>query len=133
MRENRTISKEVTLIAEDLIYNDPSFKYIKDSEVKIIYLVSDATPKKDGGLKLGICELVPDKYRWAIDADFTITLFAPNVEDSELNEEQLRILVKHELMHVGLNGDKCFIVPHNVQDFYAIIEEYGVGWDAPKS
>ena len=71
--------------------------YIKDSQVKIIYLESDST-KKDGRerLVLGECEKVAAKNLWAITSDFTITLFMNNLVG--FSEEQIKTVMFHELL-----------------------------------
>ena len=57
-------------------------------------------------------------------------MFEPNTE--RFTDDQLRILLLHELMHVGIekdgNEEKYRIVPHDVEEFKAIIERYGVDW-----
>ena len=52
----------------------------------------------------------------------------------KLAEEQKKLLMLHELMHIGIKYDKQgeltpFIVPHSVQDFRYILEKYGLDWD----
>lgn len=126
MRETRTKSEFVEDIAVKLIQEDPELEYIKNSNVKIIYLVSDLAKKSGQMVVNGQCEKVADKYRWAIDADFTITLFTPNTVG--MDDTQLMILVKHELLHIGIDGDKYGIAPHTLQDFKSIVREYGVDW-----
>ena len=47
-------------------------------------------------------------------------------------DEQLEILLLHELLHIGIqwdgNEETYSIIPHDVEDFRAIIERYGIGW-----
>ena len=47
-------------------------------------------------------------------------------------EEQLRILIRHELHHVGIEytdlGLKYYIVPHDVEEFWEIIHDHGLEW-----
>ena len=71
------------------------------------------------------------KYKWGIPCDFTITVFEPNVEG--MTDEQMRILIFHELLHVGItfNSDgteSYFIVPHDLEDFKLIVDRYGTDW-----
>lgn len=75
----------------------------------------------------GQCEKIADKYKWGIPCDFTITIFEPNIIG--WTDEQLRILIFHELLHVGVDGDRLFIVPHDLEDFRVIIDEFGVDWN----
>lgn len=120
--DSRTISDEYAKIGAELIKKEPSLQWIAESDITIVYLSSTAELKKGGKLILGQCEKIPDKYKWAIPADFTITLFEPNI--TGISKEQLKILILHELLHVG-NGE---IIPHDVEDFRMIIDRYGLDW-----
>ena len=57
--------------------------------------------------------------------DFIITFYA---DSAGIGEEYLKILMRHELMHIGYDGEKRYIVPHDCEDFKAIIRDYGVDW-----
>ena len=130
--EHRAINDNYRTIAEELIEQEPELAYIKDSRAHIAYLESDST-KKDGKDKmvLGECEKVQAKNKWAIDYDFTITLFKNNLVG--LSEEQIRIVLFHELLHVGIelgpDGEETYSVnKHDLEDFKAIIDRYGTDW-----
>ncbi len=135
--EHRKINENYRQIAEELIKNEPALKSIKDSRVRIIYLESDSS-KKAGGDKLvhGECEKVAPKNQWAIHADFTITLYVQN--NIGLSEEQIKILLFHELLHIGVeikeDGDELYsTVPHDLEDFKYIIDRFGTTWCGIKS
>lgn len=135
MMENRSINEEYSQIAHDLIENEPILNDIKESEVTILYLSSDYEKKSKGKMVCGECEKIPDKYKWSIPADFTITIYEPNVIG--FTDEQMKILILHELLHVGIkfadNGDESyFIRPHDIEDFRQIIDKYGLDWDLPE-
>jgi hypothetical protein len=135
MMENRSINEEYSQIAHDLIENEPILNDIKESEVTILYLSSDYEKKSKGKIVCGECEKIPDKYKWSIPADFTITIYEPNVIG--FTDEQMKILLLHELLHVGIkftdNGDESyFIRPHDIEDFRQIIDKYGLDWDLPE-
>jgi len=76
--------------------------------------------KKDGRerLVLGECEKVAAKNRWAITSDFTITLFRNNLVG--LSEEQIKTVMFHELLHVGIepgaDGEETYSV-RSLQSF----------------
>ena len=95
-----------------------------------MYMSSEHEKKSNGRLVFGQCEKVPDKYKWAVPCDFTITIFEPNVE--RFSEEQLKALLFHELLHVGIhtdgNEEVYSIVPHDVEDFRIIIDRFGIDW-----
>lgn len=126
--ENRIICKEYARIGAELIETEPELAYIRDSDVSIVYLSSDLQ-KRDSKVTetLGQCEKIQSKYKWGIPCDFTITLFEPNTEG--LDDEQLRILIFHELLHIGIDFDgKTFVRPHDLEDFKVIVDRYGTDW-----
>ena len=129
--ELRKISEEYAEIGASLIATDPLLEDIRESEVTIVYLASDQEKTKSGKEVFGECEKVPDKYKWAVPCDFTITIFEPNVE--RFSKEQLEILILHELLHVGIekdgNEETYYIRPHDIEDFREIIDRYGMDWD----
>ena len=127
-REKSAVFEE---IAQKLIDTAPELAYIKNSQVRIVYLVSNQAKKAGAKVVHGECEKIPAKYRWAIPADFSITLFAPNNE--HMSEHQLEILLFHELLHIGIDeaddgGESYNIIPHDLEDFKTIIDKYGTEW-----
>ena len=128
--DKRVISQEYTEIANKLIQSEPILEYIKNSNVLITFLSSEHEKKGNKKVVYGECEKINEKYRWAVPCDFTITIFEPNVE--RFTPEQIEILILHELLHIGIeldgNEEKYFIYPHDVEDFKAIIDKYGIGW-----
>ena len=129
--DNRQINLNYTNIAFDLLMNEPSLQHIKESHAVIIYLESDYAKTSKGKLVFGQCEKVADKYKWGIPADFTITVFEPNVQ--KFTEDQIRILLHHELLHVGIDkkadGSESYsIVDHDIEDFKLILDKYGTDW-----
>ena len=128
--EKREQSSDLADLAFELINSDPMLEHIKESEVCIGYLTSDLEKMSNGNPVFGECEKVPAKYRWAIPYDFTVTIFSPNVE--RFTDEQMRILVLHELLHVDIekdgNEERYRCAPHDVEDFVAIVKKYGLRW-----
>lgn len=131
--ETRGINKEYEAIAEDLIRTEQALAYIKNSNVRIAYLQSDQL-KKNGQDRVvhGECEKVQAKNQWAINYDFTITLFYNN--NLGMTPEQIRVLLFHELLHVGIekqpDGTESYsIVKHDLEDFKYIVDRYGVNWN----
>ena len=132
--EHRAINKNYERIARELIDSEPELDYIKQSRARIIYLESDAS-KKNGTDRLvyGECEKVASKNQWAISADFTITVYTNNVIG--MSEEQIKILLFHELLHVGIDygtdgGEIYSVKKHDLEDFKVIIDKFGTDWAA---
>ena len=134
--EHRQINDNFKAIGEDLINTEPELRYIKDSRVRIIYLESDSTKKSGADVLVhGECEKIAAKNKWAIPADFTITLFVKN--NVGMREDQIRTLIFHELLHIGItpgaDGDEIYSVrDHDLEDFKVIIDRYGTDWASTK-
>ena len=130
--EHRAINTNYEEIAQELIDNEPELAYIKDSQVKIAFLESDQSKKADKDkLVLGECEKVAAKNKWAIAYDFTITLFKNNLIGLTL--DQIKIVLFHELLHVGIelgpDGTETYnVVKHDLEDFKTIIDRFGTDW-----
>lgn len=127
--DNRWINAEYQEIAQELIDERPELSDLRGADVQIILLSSEAEKKTGDRLIYGQCEKVPQKYKWGIPCDFTITIFDRNISD--FSDEQLRILIFHELLHVGIDEDKLYVKKHDLEDFKTIIDLYGTDWDRP--
>lgn len=131
MADFRQISEKYAELAHEVLWENEELTYIRVSNVTITYLSSTHEKKKAGNLVLGQCEKVADKYKWGIPCDFTITIFEPNVKG--MTDDQLKILLFHELLHVGIeeteDGEESYSVkPHDLEDFKLIIDKFGTDW-----
>lgn len=129
--EKRELNENYRKIGTQLIAKMPELAYIRESKVKIAFLQSDYEKKSNGKLVFAECEKVQDKNKWALQADFTITLYQKNI--GLFSDRQISILIFHELLHVGISerttGEVAYsIIPHDVEDFKLIIEKFGVDW-----
>lgn len=128
MSDIRHISEYYTELAKVVIEKEPELEFLKRAPITVIFLESEHKKKGKGKTILGQCEKVQEKNKWGIPADFTITIFEPNVRG--LNEEQLKILLFHEMLHIGVDYEST--APHDLEDFKVVIDRYGVDWAKPK-
>jgi hypothetical protein len=131
MSDNRQINEKYAKIGKELIDTEDVLLDIRNSHASIIYLSSDLAKTDKDRLVMGQCERVADKYKWSIPADFTITLFEPNVQDKSY--EAIRRIIFHELLHVGIDFKKdgtegYSIRAHDVEDFKELIDRWGTDW-----
>lgn len=98
--------------------------------IRIAWLASDKEKKSKGRIIFAECAKVPEKYDWCCPYDFTITVFEPNVEN--FTDEQIKILLEHEIMHIGADKEKYYVVPHDIEEFMKIIDKYGIDWQRDK-
>lgn len=128
MAETRTVTNKYNDMVQDLLQL-PALRPIKDQAVTIIFLESDYKKMMKGKKVCGLTEKVGSKHKWAIPADFTITIYTQNIQ--KFTDEQVKILLEHELMHIGVDEDrKMYVKPHDLEDFREIIDKYGAYWDA---
>lgn len=133
--DSRRLNEHYADIAKELIDSEPELEEIRFSEATICYLSSEHEKTADGKAILGQCEKIQEKYKWAIPCDFTITLFEPNIED--LSDEQIRVVIFHELLHVGIRvnnetgEEDYYIKHHDVEDFRLLIDRFGIDWANP--
>ena len=129
--DKRKLSDNLAEIADRVIAREDSLVDIRNSQATIVYLESENAKMSNGKVVHAQCEKVPDKYKWSVPADFTITVFMPNVEG--FTDEQMEILLFHELLHVGIefnaDGSESYsVVPHDYEDFKEIIDRFGTEW-----
>lgn len=131
MADNRQMNDIYAKIGEELIANEDVLLDIRNSQATIVYLSSDLEKTDKGRIVYGQCERVADKYKWSIPADFTITLFEPNIEGK--SSEAIRRIIFHELLHVGIgtskdNEEAYSVRPHDFEDFKLLIDRYGTDY-----
>lgn len=123
-------SKEWEKIGKQLLRTRKKFQALQAYHVRVAFLVSDKEKRKNGKLILGECAKVPHKYKWCVPYDFCITMYTENI--LHFTEEQKKILMYHELSHIGVNEDgnepSFYIVPHDIEEFTDIIKKYGLDW-----
>lgn len=129
--ETRTINEEYAELAARIIAEEETLTDIANSKACIVYLSSDKAKTGKEKIIHAECEKISDKYKWGIPADFTITVYEPNIEG--FTDEQLRILLFHELLHVGIEfkedgSERYYIRPHDYEDFKIITDRYGTEW-----
>lgn len=95
---------------------------------RIGYLYADKRKKHGQSLVYADTEKVNDKYKMLTNLDFIITFYEPNCIG--ISDKATETLMLNELNHVGFDAETgdCKIIPHDLEDFKNIIQEYGVEW-----
>ena len=123
-------NRKYRLIGQKLLKTLDEFREIRESGVKVAYLASGKEKKQNKKTIFAECCKVDEKYRWCCKYDFFIVVYEPNVFD--FTDNQLEILIRHELHHIGIDYSKdemtFYIVPHDVEEFWDIIREHGLNW-----
>lgn len=120
-------SRDLEKNANKIIKKLPELNYIPDFNIKIGYVKSFERKTKSGKATYADCRKVSEVYSAYLPFDFIITFYEMNI--GHLSENQLKILMWHELMHIGIGNRGFTIVPHDIEDFYSIIDVHGTRWD----
>ena len=121
-----TLSPEYEETAREIIESVPDIGYLED--VPVAYLSCDKQKISKGHRIHGECIKVPEMYRAVSRYAFLIVIYEPNC--AAFSDAQMKILIEHEMRHIGIMGDKTYIVPHDIElgEFNAISEKYGEDW-----
>jgi hypothetical protein len=120
------VSPELRRLGRKVINRFDEFSFIKAYGIKIEYLVSYEN-KNGEKITYAECRKIPEVYKAFLPYDFLITYFDRNT--STLTANQKKILMLHELKHVGLGMKGLRIIPHDIEDFSDILRKYGLKWN----
>lgn len=131
-------NEQYSLIGKDLIENEDAFELLKKHKVKIAYMESSKPAGKSKRVVLGECIKLSEKDKnlltsWRAGAipDYFIVIYKDRIKT--FSEEQIRILIMHELMHIdikeGEDGSVAFrLKKHDLEDFREIVDRFGMDW-----
>lgn len=117
---------ELDNIAKELIETYPEFESIRIHTPNILYLETEKKKSSKGKVCFGDCEKNNDKHRSIEGYDFIITFYGDALAFDKKHKKRL---MHHELLHVGVDEDRRWINPHDVEDFGVMIDTYGWNWN----
>lgn len=120
--------EQLEIIVNDLIAVEPELIYLKAGKVGVVCLRSDKCKKKDGIPVFADCEEVPEKFKWATEAMFMITVFSPNT--SLFDAKRIRVLLFQQLLKITPKEKEgeFKLRDYDVKDFSVIVKRYGADW-----
>ncbi len=123
-------SDEIRKLGESVIAEHEELAHLNHpvAPCRIGYMYCDKKKSHHGQTVFADTTKVSEMMQALTGYDFVITFYGPVVDD--LPEAPLRILMYHELLHVGYDPEtaKCCLIPHDVEDFECIITRYGIDW-----
>ncbi len=122
------VSDELRELGERVIAGMPELSYILEFEIKVGYVLSYEAKKKDGKFIAADCRKVTGTYTAFLPFDFVVTFYEPNM--SYMTDNQKKLLMLHELKHIGIGPKGLRIEPHDIEDFESILNQYGLRWNA---
>ncbi|TWH46348.1 putative metallopeptidase [Sporomusa sp. KB1] len=121
------VSEELRLLGEQVITGMPELAFILAYDIRVGYVLSYESKKKDGKIIDADCRKVTGPYKAYLPFDFIVTFYEPNM--SYMTENQRKLLMLHELKHIGIGPRGIRIEPHDVEDFQSILDKYGLRWN----
>lgn len=101
---------------------------ILDAGISVGFISSMKEKKNKTKIVLGECKKVTDLEKLYCPHDFLILIYEKNCEG--LTDEQMKILIWHELNHIGIDEKgKFFVKPHDIEEFEDIINAHGLHWN----
>jgi DNA-binding Lrp family transcriptional regulator len=124
--QDAEVNNELRLLAEKIIKKFGEFSFIKEYDIKIGYVNSY---ESKGGEKIvyADCRKLQEVYKAYLPFDYIITFYDRNT--GSLNENQKKILMLHELKHIGIGPSGLKIIQHDIEDFSDILTEFGLNWN----
>lgn len=129
MEEKDFIRDEsLEVVIDDLIQTETELIYLKAGKVGVVCLRSDKCKKKDGIPVFAECEEVPEKFKWATDAMFMITVYSSNI--SGFDARRIRILLFQQLLKITPKEKEgeFKLRDYDVKDFSVIVKRFGANW-----
>lgn len=120
-------SKDMARLGRKIISRVESLRFIAEYGIRIGYVQSWETKTKNGREVYGDCRKINPVYGAYLPFDFIITFYAANI--GHLSDNQLKILMWHELKHIGVGPRGLTLEPHDIEDFFEIIDTHGTRWD----
>lgn len=121
------VSDELRELGEKVIAKRPELSIIREFDVKVGYVLSYKAKKADGKIIAADCQKVTGSHLAFLPFDFVVTFYEPNMD--YMTENQKKILMLHELKHIGIGPRGLRIEPHDIEDFRSILFTYGLGWN----
>lgn len=119
-------SKELKKLGNKIINKFDEFSFINEYGIKIGYVLSHE--RKNGEkITYAECRKVNETYKAYLPFDFIITFYECNT--GHMSENQKKILMLHELKHIGIGLRGLKIIQHDVEDFRDILIKYGIDWN----
>lgn len=119
-------------LLQDIIAQEEDFIDIRTMEPRICVLNCDQAKKSEGRLVFADIKPVQEQYKALCEFDYILTVYERNA--ALLSPEQFKILLEHELRHIDIKNTTKGItfgtVGHDFEDFYAIVDKYGLEWSA---
>jgi predicted metallopeptidase len=123
------LAPDIEKLAKKIIKKFSRLHFINGYDIKIGYVRSYENKNKNGRATFAECRKVTPPYSAYLPYDFIITVYEPNM--AWLSDNQKKIVVYHELRHIGMGRSGFIVNPHDTEDFNSILAALGLYWSEP--
>ena len=121
------VADDLRDLAEQIIDRYPELAFIRSFDIKVGYVRSFESKNNSGRATLADCRKVTGPYQAYLPFDFVITFYEPNL--TMLTDNQRKVVMLHELMHITLTERGLAVKPHDIEDWENILSQYGLKWN----
>jgi len=122
------VADDLRELGERIIKAKPEeLHVIHDCDVKIGYVRSYERKQSKGMTVNADCRKLNGPVTAYLPFDFIVTFYEPNMD--YMTDNQRKILMLHELRHIGLGPQGLRIEPHSIEDFKDILHRFGIEWN----
>lgn len=122
MATYKEVTHEVIHLAEELIETVHPLL----SECRIGFVFRDEAGTSGGKTVLAKTGKVPDKLKPLLQDELDILIVIAEDQWTMLESEQRRALIDHELCHIAIGNSGWTTRAHDIEEFGAIIQRYGL-------
>lgn len=120
------VDNSLRAIAKEVIEENENLSNLVDIFPAIAFQYCDEEKKSNGKVVYADTEKVKPKYSALLPFFFIITFYEPSC--ANLDEDILKRLMYHELLHIGYDGDKMWVISHDLEDFRDVVGKWGINW-----
>jgi len=121
MATEYSLAPEVKRLAERVKEIRSEVSHINVDAIAFIRVEGKNSPKNK--IQPASISKVTGVYVCLVPYEYILRVYDKDWDD--LTEAKQALVIYHELLHMGPDGE---LIPHTVQDFRSIIEEYGLDW-----
>lgn len=125
------IAPDLQELGDRILDAFPEFGLIRNCGVRIGYLKSYEKKQAKNKAVYAECRIIKGVYTAYLPFDFVITFYHSALYG--MSENQKKILMLHELKHIGLGTKGYYLIPHDIEDFADILSKYGLSWSGQQA
>lgn len=121
------VADDLNELGEKVITVMPELGIIRNCNIKVGYVRSYEQKIEKGKIVYADCRKVKGTYTAYLPFDFIVTFYEPDIDLMSVNQK--KIVMLHELKHIGVGEKGLKLEDHDREDFRDILLRYGLDWN----